>query len=126
VYLVGHSLGGAIAQAFLALLAVRDPSLMPRLEALVGVGAPKVFNKGSGTWISSLPVPILRIEAQGDFVPWLPPAIGYRHVGERCFLRKVQGQKRKISERLGLLPDHSVLGIYLPRLEAWGCKGDWR
>jgi hypothetical protein len=80
LYIVGHSLGGALAQIATAM------STRPELTACYSFGAPRV----AASWFRrTLTVPHYRIVNGWDVVPTVPPAlIGYGHTGPSWHLKR--------------------------------------
>jgi hypothetical protein len=78
--IVGHSLGGALAQIAAAV------SPRPELEACYSFGAPRV----AASWFRrALTVPHYRVVNGWDVVPIVPPALlGYAHTGPSYHLRR--------------------------------------
>lgn len=80
LYIVGHSLGGALAQIATAL------STRPELTACYTFGAPRI----AASWFRRvLTVPHYRVVNGWDVVPTVPPALlGYGHTGPSWHLKR--------------------------------------
>lgn len=84
IWIVGHSLGGALAQVLAA-------TLEHPMAAVVSFGSPRVGDPAFGQGLADLLGPLLlRVTHDRDPVPDFPPKpIGYRHVGPE--LRLIEG-----------------------------------
>lgn len=86
VYLVGHSLGGALAVLAAARLAgwCKDDCI----EGVFTTGAPRVMNAEAAKFYNErLYSRTLQVENLGDEIPHVPMLVwGYRHVGKRVIL----------------------------------------
>lgn len=76
VYCCGHSLGGAMATLFTG----RHEDIVNKIFTY---GSPRV---GSGQFVAKLITPHYRVVNNNDIVPSVPPAIGFRHHGEKKYL----------------------------------------
>lgn len=70
----GHSLGGAMAQLYCALIVSELPSV--HISQLVTFGQPRVGNQKFCEWFSSLEIDHLRFVNEGDAVADAPPPLG--------------------------------------------------
>lgn len=76
VYCCGHSLGGAMATLFTG----RHEDFVNKIFTY---GSPRV---GSGKFVKLLVTPHCRVVNNNDIVPSVPPAIGFRHHGDKKYL----------------------------------------
>ena len=87
IWVTGHSLGGALASLFAAMLLERD---LP-LAGLYTYGAPRVGNRKFEASLNGITarasIGNWRIVNEGDMVPHLPPEPWFSHAGERILLR---------------------------------------
>ncbi|KAM3363515.1 triacylglycerol lipase OBL1 [Capsicum galapagoense] len=122
----GHSLGGALAILFPAILAYHEESwLLKRLEGVYTFGQPRVgdetfveYMKGQ---LSKHEVPYYRVVYSNDMVPRLPydnATFGFKHFGTCIYYNSLY--KEKI---LGEEPDKNGLALllFLPKMlnAAW-------
>jgi len=79
---VGHSFGGALS----VLYAWKAKEMFPtRTISVLMFGAPRFAD---ATFSASVPVPVFRIENQGDPIPSVPSWLGYYPVGKGYTLRR--------------------------------------
>lgn len=83
VWLVGHSLGSALAGVVAALLLAGGRA--DRIAGVLQLGAPRFCTVSASRWLSEgYAGRWLRVVNAQDRVPHLPPAVlGFRHVGEK-------------------------------------------
>jgi hypothetical protein len=86
LYVTGHSLGGALATIFPALLALHgEADVLGRLAAVNTYGQPRVGDKAFGAFLAAAGVPLLRTVYRYDVVPRVPfdapPVAEYVHGG---------------------------------------------
>jgi pimeloyl-ACP methyl ester carboxylesterase len=86
IFIVGHSLGGAIATLFAVKFRAAHPSAANRLlQKVVTFGAPAVGGNAFYDYYGDLHERTTRYVNRADAVPFTPP-IGYRHVGREIWL----------------------------------------
>ncbi|MEM7365364.1 MAG: lipase family protein [Pseudomonadota bacterium] len=87
IWVTGHSLGGALASLFAAMLLERS---LP-LAGLYTYGAPRVgdrkFEAALNRAMAQASIGNWRVVNEGDMVPHLPPEPWFSHAGERILLR---------------------------------------
>jgi hypothetical protein len=136
VYLTGHSLGGALAMMATAELSNHDDrALRDCIAACYTFGSPKVGNRSFDQFVK---VPLYRVTNGVDIVPFVPPWVGYRQVGDTRYfglpgvapLRRAPRLWRQILRSLRMLPgllwsgrisniaDHNMR-VYVAKLVAW-------
>ncbi|GJN36010.1 hypothetical protein PR202_gb24833 [Eleusine coracana subsp. coracana] len=86
VLITGHSLGGALAAIFPALLALHEESeILGKIAAVNTYGQPRVGDKAFGAFLRAKNVPLLRVVYRYDIVPRVPfdapPMAEYIHGG---------------------------------------------
>ena len=75
LYVVGHSMGGALATMYASWVAMGGPD-DHKLAGLVTYGAPKTLNKAA---IEAIRCPVHRYTNEYDFAPHWPPIFGLSH-----------------------------------------------
>ncbi len=88
IWVTGHSLGGALASLFAAMLLERG---LP-LAGVYTYAAPRVgdkkYEKAMNTLTEDLTIQSWRVVNEGDIVPHLPPEPWFSHAGSRKLLKK--------------------------------------
>lgn len=97
VYIMGHSLGGALAQLCAVFLSIKTPGLVP-LIVLTTFGSPRVFGFSPNLKVLFNSIENYRVVNADDLVPKLPPAItNYFHYGNEIKL-SIKDDKDGIKE----------------------------
>jgi hypothetical protein len=116
LYVTGHSLGGALANIFLARALDRRPDLR---YALYTFGSPRVGNQDFAALLESkaadAKTPLLRFHNGADPVATKPPAFfGWEHAGTPIHLEhdRVQVDGDFNLPLLGTLPDHAITNYF--------------
>lgn len=105
IYVIGHSLGGALATIFYAYLKTQSKDKIH----LVTFGSPKVGNSEFNKYIDDSEN--IRFVNGKDLVPILPIGIGYTHTDKELVLKNNLSCWEKL--KLWSIDDHSIMRYYL-------------
>lgn len=121
MFIIGHSLGGALAKVFAVKLCYRFPQARESLQEIVTFGAPAIGGNSFYDFYGGLHEKTTRFVNGSDWVPFTPP-FGYRHVGHDVWLHEVGFEanvpwktRLKRSTLSRLFSDHSI-SLYRERL----------